>query len=206
MKRKLASDMDRIEKMKDEDIDFSDCPPVTEKQLKQAIRRCGLKPINRASRLAAAWLDATHHLAIDRIRSDADYDRVVVCMEEALEEIGQQNNHPLRGLTDILDMRLRQYDEEKHPIDDVRGVDMLRFLMEQHGLKPKDLTELGNQKVVAELLSGTRQVNRQQAKTLAKRFHVSSAVFLTDIKNAQKKGKPGKTCVFRSNKGSPRLV
>lgn len=178
MKKGFASDMGRVEKMKDEDIDFSDCPPVTEKQIKQAVRRSDLKPYSRSSRLTAAWLDATHHLAIDRIGSDADYDKAVACMKEAIEEIGRKKNHPLRGLMDILDMRLRQYDKAKHPIDEVRGVDMLRFLMEQHGLKPEDLTELGNQKVVAELLSGTRQLNRQQVKALAKRFHVSSAVFL----------------------------
>jgi len=128
--------------------------------------------------LTATWLDTARRLEIDVIRSDKDYDRVVAFMEKVIEEIGRKKNHPLNGLMDILDMRLREYDEAKSPIDDVHGVDMLRFLMEQHGLKQKDLSELGSQGVVSEILSGKRQLNLQHVRVLAKRFQVSPAVFL----------------------------
>lgn len=51
MKKRLASDFDRIDKMKDEDIDFSDCPPITEEQIKRAVLRQGLRPIERKTRI-----------------------------------------------------------------------------------------------------------------------------------------------------------
>ena len=51
MKKKFVSNMDRIEKKKDEDIDFSDCPPITEEQLKKAVLRHTLKPIERKTRI-----------------------------------------------------------------------------------------------------------------------------------------------------------
>jgi len=58
-------------------------------------------------------------------------------------------------------------------------VEVLKFLMEQHGLKQSDLRkEIGTQGVVSEILSGNRQINARQAKALAKRFGVSPAVFL----------------------------
>jgi len=41
----------------------------------------------------------------------------------------------------------------------VTGLDMLRFLMEQHGLRQKDLSELGSQGVVSEILAGKRELN-----------------------------------------------
>lgn len=51
MKKRFASDLDRLAKMKDEDIDYSDCPPITEEQIKKAVLREGLKSIERKTRI-----------------------------------------------------------------------------------------------------------------------------------------------------------
>jgi HTH-type transcriptional regulator/antitoxin HigA len=50
--------------------------------------------------------------------------------------------------------------------------------MEEHGLKQLDLSEIGSQGVVSEILSGKRQLNIRQIKILSKRFKVSPAVFI----------------------------
>ena len=54
----------------------------------------------------------------------------------------------------------------------------MRFLMEQHGLKQKDLADVfGAQSIVSEVLSGKRELNKQQIRRLSERFHVSPEVF-----------------------------
>jgi len=51
--------------------------------------------------------------------------------------------------------------------------------MEQHKLKQNDLkNEIGSQGVVSEVLNGKRQLNVDQIKKLAKRFHVSASTFI----------------------------
>ncbi|MCD8517956.1 MAG: helix-turn-helix domain-containing protein [Burkholderiaceae bacterium] len=50
--------------------------------------------------------------------------------------------------------------------------------MQQHGLKQKDLPEVGSQGVVSEILSGRRELNVRQVRALAKRFGVSAKTFL----------------------------
>jgi HTH-type transcriptional regulator/antitoxin HigA len=51
--------------------------------------------------------------------------------------------------------------------------------MEEHGLTQADLkAELGSQSVASDVLNGKRQINARQAKALAARFKVSSAVFI----------------------------
>jgi len=50
---------------------------------------------------------------------------------------------------------------------------------EEHHLKQSDLSEIGSQGVVSEILSGKRQLNTRQIKLLSARFHVSSAVFIS---------------------------
>lgn len=44
---KFGTDIERLHNMKDEDIDFSDIPPVTEEMFKNAILRKNFKPIPR---------------------------------------------------------------------------------------------------------------------------------------------------------------
>lgn len=136
------------------------------------------RPI-RCSNLLDKWLDVVKIVAVDRIRSDADYDRVTAFMEEVITEIGRKKNHPLCGLMDILEMRLREYDDAHHPMADVTGLDMLRFLMDQSGLRQQDLSELGSQGVVSEILKGKRELNLRHIEALSRRFNVPPAVFLS---------------------------
>ena len=70
------------------------------------------------------------------------------------------------------------YEEKHHRMPECSGPEMLQFLMEEHGLSQADLPEVGSQGVVSEILSGKRQLNVRQIRALAKRFHVSPAVFL----------------------------
>jgi hypothetical protein len=53
-----------------------------------------------------------------------------------------------------------------------------QFLMQQHGLKQGDLTEIGSQGVVSEILSGKRELNIRQIRALSERFRVSPATFV----------------------------
>ena len=50
--------------------------------------------------------------------------------------------------------------------------------MKEHGLKQSDLSEIGSQGVISEILSGKRQLNIRQIKMLSQRFKVSPAVFV----------------------------
>jgi uncharacterized protein (DUF4415 family) len=45
------TDWDRVDKLRDEDIDFSDIPEVTDEMFAKAILRKGLKPVVRKSQV-----------------------------------------------------------------------------------------------------------------------------------------------------------
>ena len=57
-------------------------------------------------------------------------------------------------------------------------MDVLRFLMDEHGLTQSDLSEVGSQSVISDILRGKRVLNVRQIRALAKRFQVSPAVFV----------------------------
>jgi len=66
----------------------------------------------------------------------------------------------------------------QHPVPETTGIEALKFLMEQHGLKQGDLEEIGSQGVVSEILTVKRELNVRQVRALSKRFGVSTATFL----------------------------
>lgn len=115
------------------------------------------------------------------IRNERDFQRMQALMDELLNVVGDDEDHPLADLLDVIGMLVAQYEDENTPGLPVssKPLDVLQFLMDQHGLKQGDLRkEIGTQGVVSEILSGNRQINARQAKALAKRFGVSPAVFL----------------------------
>ncbi len=112
------------------------------------------------------------------IRNEREYDRAVKRLNELLDEIGTNERHPLYSFMDTLGTLIEAYEEEHYPVPASSGVDMLRHLMEEHSLSQSDLSEIGSQGVVSEVLNGKRDLNIRQVRALARRFHVSPAVFI----------------------------
>lgn len=112
------------------------------------------------------------------IRNEREYDAAVERMNELLDKIGTDENHSLYSLLDTLGTLIQAYEEEHHSIPEVEGAEILRYLMEEHGLTQSELPEVGSQGVVSEILNGKRELNIRQIRALAERFDVSPAVFV----------------------------
>jgi HTH-type transcriptional regulator/antitoxin HigA len=125
-----------------------------------------------------AWQSFQAATHIEPIRDQAHYQYMVETLESLLEETGDDESHPLMGLVDIVGDLIADYEAQHDTMPEATGVDALKFLMEQHGIKQADLSEIGSQGVVSEILNGKRALNVRQIKLLAERFSVSSATFL----------------------------
>jgi HTH-type transcriptional regulator / antitoxin HigA len=112
------------------------------------------------------------------IRNEREYNAAIKRLNELLDEIGTNEKHPLYSFLDTLATLIYAYEEEHYPIPESTGADVLRFLMEEHGLTQSDLPEVGSQGVVSEILNGKRELNVRQIRALAERFGVSTAVFI----------------------------
>lgn len=112
------------------------------------------------------------------IRDEADYDRAVAALNELIDAIGTDEQHPLYEFLDTLGTVIAAYEAEHLELPVVGGVEALAFLMEEHALHQTDLPEVGSQGVVSEILSGKRELNVRQIRALADRFGVSPAVFV----------------------------
>jgi HTH-type transcriptional regulator/antitoxin HigA len=128
-----------------------------------------------------AWREFEAHAPVKlrAIENERHFRTMVKFMDKLLDRIGDQEDHPLMGLLDIVTAFVHDYEERSVPIPDAGPSTVLRFLMDQHGLRQSDLAEeFGSQSNVSEVLNGKREINARQARALAKRFGVSPAVFI----------------------------
>ena len=115
---------------------------------------------------------------LQKPKTEADYDGLVEALDELTDMIGDDESHSLMSLVDILGDRIEAYDLEHRPIPRASGVDVLRSVMQEHGLTQSDLPGVGTQSVVSEILSGKRQLNVRQIRWLAEYFKVPVDMFI----------------------------
>jgi HTH-type transcriptional regulator/antitoxin HigA len=66
------------------------------------------------------------------------------------------------------------------PVEESSPDKMIRFLMEQRDLEPKDIYHIfsGSRGLTSDVVNGKRKPSKTQAKALAEFFHVSTDLFL----------------------------
>lgn len=111
------------------------------------------------------------------IRNERDYDRAIKHLNQLIDEIGDDERHPLYGLLEALGTVIHAYEQLHHGLPETSGREILRHLMDEHGVTQGGLPEVGSQGVVFEILSGQRELNARQIAALSDRFGVSPAVF-----------------------------
>jgi len=104
---------------------------------------------------------------------------------EAYTEILRDLDRRSKGLTaaekefaKLLTLLIEDFEERHFKLPAAKPAGVLRFLLDQHGLRQKDLVDIfGTPSVVSEILSGKRELTKDHIKRLSRRFHVSPEVF-----------------------------
>lgn len=129
-----------------------------------------LKTINKTWPFVSEYLSVPHN--------EESYNRLVEFLDSIVDEIGNDENHPKASLMETVGVLIAEYEEEHHLVGMSNGLDVLKYLIAEHGLKQSDLSEIGSQGIVSEILNGKRSLNVRQIKILSKKFNVSPAVFI----------------------------
>jgi HTH-type transcriptional regulator / antitoxin HigA len=111
-----------------------------------------------------------------QIHTDEDLDKAIAYAEE-LANVYESGNKVVEPLLDFVLYVIEKYEDENYPVEDTSPIGMLKFLMDQHNHKQKDLTDIASKSVISEILSGKRFLNKNHIEKLAKKYHTSPAVF-----------------------------
>jgi len=78
----------------------------------------------------------------------------------------------------VLGALVYEYEQQQEPIPDIYGVELLKSLIEDNGLRQKDLVSIfKTESIVSDILNGKREITKRHIEELAEFFHVSPAVF-----------------------------
>ena len=111
------------------------------------------------------------------IRTEAEHRRLTAMLLELDEREDLSPEEEV--LAEVITLLIEDYEEKHHPLPAVSPNESLRALMEERGLKHKDIWPvLGNKGAATEVLSGRRSISKARAKRLAEFFHVPIDLFI----------------------------
>lgn len=142
-----------------------------------AIPQKTIPPTIRIPQLVQAWNGLQTIVPLSAIHNELQYDRALNTLHKLLDLVGDDESHPLYELLDTLGTLIHAYEKIHYPAPTVTGVDVLRYLCEEHELSPKDLPELGTPTVVSDLLESKRELSVDNIRALSQRFDLSPATF-----------------------------
>jgi HTH-type transcriptional regulator/antitoxin HigA len=88
-----------------------------------------------------------------------------------------------RAYVDLLSDLLADWEDATVEIPDLHGAALVRVLLEERGLRQKDLVGVfATASVVSEVLAGRRELTRKQIEGLARFFEVSPAAFFPTVR------------------------
>ncbi|MDB9459376.1 transcriptional regulator [Dolichospermum circinale CS-1225] len=112
------------------------------------------------------------------IRNEDEYEQAIELLNNLIDEIGTNEQHPLYNLLDTLGTLIEVYEKEHYSIPNCSGSDVLAYLMEEHRLCLSDLPEIGTSATIEAILNKHQALTLSQVQQLAQRFQVQPQVFL----------------------------
>ncbi len=128
--------------------------------------------------IQSSWQAFNTMAHLHPIHNHADYDRMTALMNSLLDATGDDEDHPLSGLLELVADLVSKYEQEHYAIEPAEPNEALRFLMEARGLKQEDLSAIVPQSNLSAILAGKRKISATLAGKLGKFFGISPAVFI----------------------------
>ncbi len=128
--------------------------------------------------------DRKFHLPISVFKKPSnakEYAKLEKILDKLIDEVRDNDKHPLTIAMQIIGENLEQYDNEHHPAigRKVNEIDMVKYLMKTHNLHQADLADIfGGQANVSKYLNGERPLSKNQIAGLKKKFGISADFFV----------------------------
>jgi HTH-type transcriptional regulator/antitoxin HigA len=110
------------------------------------------------------------------IRSEEDFEATQEVVNNLLDKPSLTAEE--REYLHVLGALIYEYEETLEPIPDIYGIKLLKFLLEEHNLRQKDLVPIfKTESIVSEILNGKRDLTVRHIQELAKFFKISPEMF-----------------------------
>ena len=127
-------------------------------------------------KISKSDIQIANFLKYTQIHNDSDLDKLTEYAEQ-LAAIFESGNKEIEPLFDYVVNVIETYEDIHYPIGKSSPVDMLKFLMDQHGHKQKDLIDVAPKSTISEILSGKKEMSKSVIRKLAEKYYTNPSVF-----------------------------
>jgi HTH-type transcriptional regulator / antitoxin HigA len=96
-----------------------------------------------------------------------------------LDERFDQLSDAEKDYAELLALLIEDFESKHYELPEASPLEVIRFLMDQHHLKQKDLLDIfGNASITSEVLSGKRELSKEHIRKLVTRFSIPAELLL----------------------------
>ena len=109
------------------------------------------------------------------IKNREQYDKYC----DILEELVSSENENIQDEIELLDLLIEKWDNEHNSLMDLNPIELLKSLMTENNLKPKDLVEILDlsKGTVSKILNYQKGLSKETIRKLANYFKISQEAF-----------------------------
>jgi antitoxin component HigA of HigAB toxin-antitoxin module len=108
-------------------------------------------------------------MPIDKmIKNDRDLQEFL----DRIESLWHKEDDTSRDELELLSLVVNEYEKKTMPVAPSDPIDMLKFCMDQQGLKQPDLADLVGRSRAAEILNRTRPMSLEQIRTISEAWNI----------------------------------
>ena len=110
-----------------------------------------------------------------------EYAKLEKVLDQLIDEIRDQSNHPLAIAMQIIGENIEQFDNENHPAigNQINEIEMVKYLMKLNNLNQADVADIfGGQANVSKFINGERPLSKNQIIGLKNKFKISADFFM----------------------------
>ncbi|REJ76709.1 MAG: helix-turn-helix domain-containing protein [Planctomycetota bacterium] len=126
-----------------------------------------------------SYPDLVREFRLRPIHSDSELDAAIAMVDALLDR--ESLDAGAQDYLDVLAQLIHTYESTEQPIALASDADVLRHLIDANGISQKDLAASTaiSESVVSEILSGKRELNREQVESVCHTFGVKSSLFFS---------------------------
>ena len=125
------------------------------------------------------YLELVRECPLRAIRSDVEHEQAMAMVRRLAVADEGTLGHGAQDYLDALTVLLEDYDRRQEPWRQISGLELLRHLMRESGMKVADLGRIvGSAPLASLILSGRREISKDVMRRLGSHFHVDAGAFL----------------------------
>lgn len=110
------------------------------------------------------------------LKTEDDYNKASLQLMKIFQS---ETNSPQNDELELLLVLVKDYDDKHHQLPALDALEVIKYKMEERGLKAKDLENIiGSKGHVSAILSGKREITLKMAQKLKNYFSIPAEVFL----------------------------